>query len=394
MLDGEIRVEHLWKRFKADHRMLLRDEMLRAMAKMFRRTDEGWRWALRDINIEIAPGESVGLIGVNGSGKTTLLKLMSKVMVPYAGKASVGGRVGALLGVVAGLHQDLTGRENVFIYGSLLGWTRKAVAVRFEDIVEFAELGSAIDRQVKFYSSGMQMRLAFSIAAMLEPRVLLVDEVLAVGDASFQQKSLSRMREILAEGATLVYVSHDLSTVKAMCKRTIWLDNGVIVMDGETEQVISSYLRSLEGLATLHIQDSGPITFNAIKVSSNNGPARPGEKTSIVIEVDSAFPWKGRCFIGISQTPISPAFVVSNTIEIQQESDSIACDLDYFPLVGGTAYLWVGLVDSSNSTTLNFQIVGQFETAGESHIEVPTGVVMGAPIYVGSKWKTATTSRG
>ena len=393
MLDGAISVEHLWKRFKADHRMLLRDEMQRGLAKVLRRPDEGWRWALRDINIEIAPGESVGLIGVNGSGKTTLLKLMSKVMVPYAGTTSIGGRVGALLGVVAGLHQDLTGRENVFIYGSLLGWTRKAVAERFEDIVVFAELGSAIDRQVKFYSSGMQMRLAFSIAAMLEPRVLLVDEVLAVGDASFQQKSLGRMREILAEGATLVYVSHDLSTVQAMCKRTIWLDNGIVAMDGPTEQVINSYLRSLEGLATLHLKDSGPIQLTSIKVTSDSGPPTCGEKVSVVIEMNSDISWSGKCFIGISQAPISPAFVVTNTIEIQQGYETIACDLDYYPLVGGTGYLWLGLVDSGDAVVLDFSIIGQFEAAGTSHIELPTGVVMGAPIYVGSKWKTPKTSQ-
>ena len=189
MPDGTVTANRIWKRFRADRqRMLLRDEIQRLSARLRGEAGRGWRWALRDIDLAAQPGESVGLIGPNGSGKTTLLKILTRVMYPYAGSVEVAGRVSALIEVRAGIHPDLTGRENVFLFGSLLGLSRRDVAKRFDDIVTFAELEGAIDRQVKFYSSGMQMRLGFAVAGFLEPDVLLVDEVLAVGDTAFQQK--------------------------------------------------------------------------------------------------------------------------------------------------------------------------------------------------------------
>ena len=179
-----------------------------------------WRWALRDIDFDVAPGESVGLVGSNGSGKSTLLKILHRVMYPYAGSVEVVGRVGALIEVRSGIHPQLTGRENIVpVRLAPRAWPPTAVASRFDEIVAFAELEQAIDRQVKFYSSGMQMRLGFAVAAFLEPDVLLVDEVLAVGDAAFQQRCLDRMRYVLTQGTTLVLVSHDLAAVEATCAR-------------------------------------------------------------------------------------------------------------------------------------------------------------------------------
>lgn len=190
---GTVRVEQLWKRFPRSRRLLLRDEVEWLIGR-WRGTYEGrWHWALREVSFDITPGEAVGLIGANGSGKSTLLKVLSRVMYPYSGRIQVRGRVGALIEVMAGLHTDLTGRENIYLYGSLLGWQRREVGRRFDDIVDFVELADAVDRQVKFYSSGMQMRLGFAVAALLGPDVLLVDEVLAVGDAAFQQRCLDRM---------------------------------------------------------------------------------------------------------------------------------------------------------------------------------------------------------
>jgi ABC-type polysaccharide/polyol phosphate transport system ATPase subunit len=170
-----------------------------------------YRWVLKDVGLEVGPGESLALIGINGSGKTTLLKIISQVTYQSAGLCTVRGRIGALLSVTAGLHPDLTGRENVYLYGAVLGMGRDNIKKRFNEIVEFAELEDAIDRQVKFFSLGMQMRLGFSIAAHLEPDILLVDEVLAVGDANFQQKCMQRIGEIVRNGTTLLYVSHDLA---------------------------------------------------------------------------------------------------------------------------------------------------------------------------------------
>ena len=172
------------------------------------------------------PGEAIGLIGANGSGKTTLLRLVNRVMYPYAGRVSVHGRVGALIEIRAGLHPELRGSENIYFFGSLLGLRRSEFAADFDDIVAFAELEHAIHRQVKFYSSGMQMRLGFAAASFLDPAILLVDEVLAVGDSAFQQRCLARLRGLLIAGTTLVFVSHDLAAVEATCRRAIWLDGG------------------------------------------------------------------------------------------------------------------------------------------------------------------------
>src|ERR1700716_907718 len=178
--EGTVRAEGVHKRFRVDaKRWTLRTQLGYLAARRRGNADAFWRWALRDINLDIRPGEAVGLVGPNGSGKSSLLKILSGVMRPYAGTVDVVGRIGALIAVQAGIHNELSGRENIYVYGSILGLKRQEVARRFDEIVEFSELGDAIDRQVKFYSSGMQMRLGFSVVAFLDPVVLLVDEVLA-----------------------------------------------------------------------------------------------------------------------------------------------------------------------------------------------------------------------
>jgi len=218
----------VWKRFRSRERRNLLSYKLTALRQRLEEGPVPWHWALRDVDFRIAPGESVGLIGSNGAGKSTLLKILAGVMYPYAGRVRLEGRVGALIEVRAGLHFDLTGRENIYLYGSLLGLPRREVAKRFDAIVEFAEIAPAIDRQVIFYSMGMQMRLGFSVAAFLEPDILLIDEVLAVGDASFQQRCLDRVQEVLRGGTTVVFVSHDLPAIAATCARTIWMDQGIV----------------------------------------------------------------------------------------------------------------------------------------------------------------------
>lgn len=253
---GTVEVDHLWKRFRIGTRLVLRDHIERLGARLHGSTDRGWRWALRDVDFRIEPGEAVGLVGRNGSGKSTLLKILTRVMYPYAGRVAASGRVGALIEVQAGLHEDLTGRENIVLYGSLLGWSRREVARRFDDIIDFAELRDAVDRQVKFYSSGMHMRLGFSVAALLEPDVLLVDEVLAVGDGAFQARCLARLQEVIDGGTTLVYVSHDLDTVRRVCDRVLWLDSGSVREDGKSGAVLAAYESDLD-------QHSGQVTAHA-----------------------------------------------------------------------------------------------------------------------------------
>ncbi len=201
-------------------------------------------WALRDVSFDIREGEIVGLIGRNGAGKTTLLKVLSRVTRPTAGFAEVHGRMGSLLEVGTGFHPELTGRENVFLSGAILGMGKREIERKFDEIVAFAEVDKFIDTPLKHFSTGMQMRLAFAVAAQLEPEILLVDEVLAVGDLEFQKKCLGKMSEVSKGGRTIVFVSHQMSQIRRLCERVIWVDRGVIQQDGPALDVVSAYERA------------------------------------------------------------------------------------------------------------------------------------------------------
>ena len=204
-------------------------------------------WALRGVSFEVKKGEVVGIIGRNGAGKSTLLKILARITEPTSGRAIVNGRIGSLLEVGTGMHQELTGRENIYLSGTILGMTKAEVDRKFEEIVEFAELGKFIDTPVKRYSSGMKVRLGFAIAAHLEPEILLVDEVLAVGDAAFQKKCLGKMGDVAKEGRTVLFVSHNMGAITRLCQRAFWLDGGMVVADGDAEYVVSRYLMSNAG---------------------------------------------------------------------------------------------------------------------------------------------------
>ena len=199
-------------------------------------------WAVRDVSFEVRQGEVVGIIGRNGAGKSTLLKLLSRITEPTTGYADLYGRVGCLLEVGTGFHQELTGRDNIFLSGSILGMDRSYIRRRFDEIVEFAGIGMFLDTPVKKYSSGMYVRLAFAVAAHLEPEVLMVDEVLAVGDAEFQKKCLGKMGSVAREGRTVLFVSHDMNAVRRLCPRTILLDGGRVLADGNTFDLVQRYL--------------------------------------------------------------------------------------------------------------------------------------------------------
>lgn len=230
-------------------------------------------WALKDVSFDVNQGEVVGIIGRNGAGKSTLLKILSKITEPTAGRVELKGRVGSLLEVGTGFHPELTGHENIYLYGAILGMDRWEVTRKFDEIVAFAELEKFIDTPVKKYSSGMYMRLAFAVAAHLEPEILLVDEVLAVGDAEFQKKCLGKMGDVSKAGRTVLFVSHNMGAVRRLCQRSLWLDEGRLMREGDTLEIINRY-QSLCLVAAPHWQRpdhldaAGDFAFISVKTTN------------------------------------------------------------------------------------------------------------------------------
>lgn len=199
-------------------------------------------WALRDVSFEVFPGEVVGIVGRNGAGKSTLLKILSRIVKPTSGEADIYGRLGSLLEIGTGFHPDLTGRENVYLNGAIIGMGRDEIRRKFDEIVAFSEIEEFLDTPVKHYSSGMQVRLAFSVAAHFEPEILVLDEVLAVGDAAFRQKCFRKMQDVIREGRTIFFVSHDSSSILRLCPRALLIESGRLTDDGPAETVVKRYL--------------------------------------------------------------------------------------------------------------------------------------------------------
>ncbi|MCC6454725.1 MAG: ABC transporter ATP-binding protein [Caldilineaceae bacterium] len=234
-------------------------------------------WALQNISFEVAPGEVVGIIGRNGAGKSTLLKILSRITEPSTGFADIYGRVGSLLEVGTGFHPELTGRENVYLNGAILGMTRQEIVSKFDEIVDFSGVEEFVETPVKHYSSGMRLRLAFAVAAHLEPEILIIDEVLAVGDAAFQRKCLDKMQSVSEHGRTILFVSHNMSAITRLCERTILLDKGTILEDGPSHLVVGTYINS--GLGTSAAREWEPeeapgddaIRIRAVRVRTDDG---------------------------------------------------------------------------------------------------------------------------
>jgi homopolymeric O-antigen transport system ATP-binding protein len=309
-------------------------------------------WALRDLSLTIRSGEVVGLIGHNGAGKSTLLKILSRITEPSAGWADVTGRVGSLLEVGTGFHPELTGRENIFLNGAILGMRRAEIRRRFDEIVAFAELDRFLDTPVKRYSSGMSVRLAFAVAAHLEPEILLVDEVLAVGDASFQRKSLNKMGEVAKEGRTVVFVSHNLAIIRALCDRGVLLERGEVVADASVTEVIDRYLRVLESTASddlLERRDRERDAWDETNVrrlevrdaaGGHSGVVVGGRPVRITVHVTEVLPGM-ECRLTIVNSLGQPVATLDS--ELQAPSDArdlslgprIECDVSALPLTPG-----------------------------------------------------------
>ena len=241
-------------------------------------------WALKDVTFNVHSGETIGFIGRNGAGKSTLLKILSRITEPTSGVAKIHGRVASLLEVGTGFHGELTGRENIYLNGAILGMQKREIERKFDEIVDFAEVEKFIETPVKRYSSGMYLRLAFAVAAHLEPEILIVDEVLAVGDASFQKKCLSKMHTVGKEGRTVLFVSHNLSAVTSLCQRAIWLNQGEVISDGASQQTVSEYLNSgLLMIAQQEWPDAAVAPGNDIvRVRAMRLRAEDGRSTDVI----------------------------------------------------------------------------------------------------------------
>ena len=291
--DVVVSVKGVSKRYQIGHRAnnsrTLRDVMAGSVKSVMGRGEKVRQeefWALRKVDFEVYKGETLGIIGSNGAGKSTILKILSRIIEPTEGEVKIKGRVASLLEVGTGFHPELTGRENVFFNGSVLGMSRDEIVKRFNEIVEFSEIGKFIDTPVKFYSSGMYVRLAFAIAAHLDPDVLIIDEALAVGDVNFQQKCIDKMRDSARSGKTVLFVTHSMNIVEEICDRAVFLKNGKIEMIGDTSKVVSNYLGttsqnldthwSVKGSSYVHRPDN-PIKPISLKLTTRDG--KPFERT-------------------------------------------------------------------------------------------------------------------
>jgi ABC-2 type transport system ATP-binding protein len=384
--DGAIHAERVWKRFRPDiKKNQFRDTLQRSITRIRGGAPE-WTWAVRDVTLISEPGDATGIVGNNGSGKSTFLKILAGVMDPYAGRISVGGRIGALIEVRGGIHPELTGRENIYLYGTLLGLRRADIVRQFDEIVAFGQLEDAIDRQVKFYSSGMSMRLGFSVAAFLEPDVLLVDEVLAVGDAAFQQRCMSKMRDVLSNGTSLVFVSHDLASVEAICTRGIWMQDGVVEADGPIADTLSYYRERIDEVAASEEAGDGRIQLREARVASNaDGAARTFEPLDICLTLDSIARYDCDVVLGVSEGTANPMLVSRDSVTLDEGANTVTCTLDRVPLPNGRFFVWVA-VYIDGQPALRWHPATPFDVVGPDLPRLPPGIMRQGRLFVDTSW--------
>jgi lipopolysaccharide transport system ATP-binding protein len=294
--------------------------------------ENGLFWALQDLTFEIAQGEVIGIVGRNGAGKSTLLKVLSRITAPTSGRVEIRGKLSSLLEVGTGFHPELSGRENIFLNGAILGMGRQEIARKFDEIVAFAEIGKFVDTPVKRYSSGMYVRLAFSVAAHLDPDVLLIDEVLAVGDAAFQKRCLGKMRDVALGGRTVIFVSHNMGAVSQLCSRAILLEGGRCVFQGKTDEAIGRYMSSMDNAdsqAVFELSDHKPVQLKSMAITTMAGkitataPHTSGFLIKLRYEVRS---WPAASYVCVEivnnqDLRIMWSCDVSSVAEIAQERD-------------------------------------------------------------------------
>lgn len=354
-------------------------------------------WALKDVSFEIRPGEVTGIIGRNGAGKSTLLKVLSRITEPTTGEAEIHGRIGALLEVGTGFHPELTGRENVFLNGAILGMKRGEISRKFDEIVDFAEIDQFVDTPVKHYSSGMYVRLAFSVAAHLEPEILLIDEVLAVGDTAFQKKCLGKMGDVAGEGRTVLFVSHNMGLIQSLCQRGIYLQEGQVSTDGSITEAVGDYLRTLELAETRDLSERsdrrgrGAVRLASVDVQGEEAgmALKSGVPARFILQVDRHVPGLA-CNIMLYDTLGQP--VTNFESGIRSPTDSVnaknrlqfICAVDELLLRPGRYRLDVAVIGDG--------VLQDFVEAATS-FDVTEGRIDGRPMLAHKKFRVSVPHR-
>ncbi len=419
MSDIAVHVEHISKSYQITHSghrggyKMLREDIVDLLKRPFARRATGGEsretfWALNDVSFDVKYGEVLGIIGRNGAGKSTLLKILSRITKPTSGRVDIYGRIGSLLEVGTGFHPELTGRENVFLNGAVLGMTRRDIQRHFDEIVAFAEVEQFLDTPVKRYSSGMYMRLAFAVAAHLEPEVLIVDEVLAVGDAEFQRKCLGKMSDVAKGGRTVLFVSHNMSAIETLCKRALLLQYGKVELIGEVSDAVSSYLSKNHSADINPFADcirggNGKVTVSNFSLEDQYGnqiqAAKSGEPAVFTFAFDNhgLLP-TDRLSFGFSVQTLSLAplfYYYSHFSGIYYQNlpkrGTIKCALPELPLSAGTYFVGCRIVANGDQNTgevldypqayatISVNTVDYFRTG---NVNIPTW----GPIVIRGEW--------
>lgn len=386
--DAAITIENLGKRYTIGHNAGKGDGLRHSLENAFRSPLSWFRnrmqernqnvefWALRGFSAQIKQGEVVGIVGRNGAGKSTLLKLLSRITLPTEGRIQIEGRIASLLEVGTGFHPELTGRENIFLNGAILGMSRAEIIRKFDEIVEFSEIEEFLDTPVKRYSSGMYIRLAFAVAAHLEPEILIVDEVLAVGDTAFQKKCLGKMGSFAQSGKTILFVSHNLEAIRNLCQRTIWVKDGHLEEDGETEDVLDSYFESVSRATSFSCESADyGLTIHKVVIRNANGEESsrffPGDDLAIDVFYEAekriekpiialgVFGINGTCFT-------SNMLLDGNRPDCLEGVGRISCTFKSIPLLP-QMYTVKLIIRASTitDTIVPYQEVGSFSVAGD-----------------------------